>query len=64
MGYPRPNDFFDTNPERLREIRDEVKNDVETFTGQIAGLKRKKKTKNRRWKEWNRKHSNAKRFTT
>ncbi|CAH3120760.1 unnamed protein product, partial [Porites lobata] len=28
MGYPRPNDFFDTNPERLREIRDEVKNDV------------------------------------
>ena len=42
MGYPRPNDFFDTNPERLREIRDEVKNDVKTFTGQIAGLKRKK----------------------
>ena len=34
--------FFDTNPERLREIRDEVKNDVKTFTGQIAGLKRKK----------------------
>ena len=42
MGYPRPNDFLDTNPERLREIRDEVKNDVKTFTGQIAGLKRKK----------------------
>ena len=42
MNYPRPNDFFDTNPERLREIRDEVKNDVKTFTGQIAGLKRKK----------------------
>ena len=42
MGYPRPNDFFDTNPERLREIRDEVKNYVKTFTGQIAGLKRKK----------------------
>ena len=35
MGYPRPNDFFDTNPERLREIRDEVKNDVKTFTGKI-----------------------------
>ena len=42
MGYPRPNDFFDTNPERLREIRDEVKNDVKATTGQIAGLKRKK----------------------
>ena len=42
MGYPRPNDFFDTNLERLREIRDEVKNDVKKFTGQIAGLNRKK----------------------
>ena len=42
MGYPRPNDFFDTNPERLLEKRDEVKNDVKTFTGQIAGLKRRK----------------------
>ena len=42
MGYPRPNDFFDTDTERLREIRDEVKNDVKVFTGQIAGLKRKK----------------------
>ena len=46
MNYPRPNDFFDTDTKRLREIRDEVKNDVKTFTGQIAGLK-KKKTKNR-----------------
>ena len=42
MDYPRPNDFFDTNPERLREIRDEVKNDLKVITGQIAGLKRKK----------------------
>ena len=42
MGYPRPNDFFDTNPEGLSEIRDEVKNDVKTFTGKISGLKRKK----------------------
>ena len=42
MEYPRPNDFFDTNPERLREIHDEVKNDVKVFTGEIAGLKRKK----------------------
>ena len=25
MGYPRPNDFFDTDTERLREIRDEAK---------------------------------------
>ena len=38
--------FFDTDTKRLREIRDEVKNDVKTFTGQIAGLN-KKKTKNR-----------------
>ena len=28
MNYPRPNDFFDTDTKRLREIRDEVKNDV------------------------------------
>ena len=42
MAYPRPNDFFDTDTERLREIRDEVKNDVKVFTGQVAGLKRKK----------------------
>ena len=49
MDYPRPNDFFDTDTERLGEILDEVKNDVKVFTGQIAGLKRKnikqKKTK-------------------
>ena len=42
MDYPRPNDFFDTDTERLGEIVDEVKNDVKVFTGQIAGLKRKK----------------------
>ena len=42
MEYPRPNDFFDTNPERLKEILDEVKNDVKVFTGEIAGLNRKK----------------------
>ena len=42
MGYPSPNDFFETSPERLKEIRDEVKNGVKAFTGQIAGLKRKK----------------------
>ena len=41
MGYPRPNYFFDTNPERLREIFDEVKNDVKVFTGEMAGLNRK-----------------------
>ena len=46
MNYPRPNDFFDTDTKRFREIRDEVKNDVKAFTGQIAGLN-KKKTKNR-----------------
>ena len=45
MNYPRPTDFFDTDTKRLREIRDEVKNDVKTFTGQIAGLNKKKKNK-------------------
>ena len=42
MNYPRPNDFFDTNPKRLIEIQDELKNDLKIFTGQIAGLNRKK----------------------
>ena len=42
LEYPRPNDFFDTNPKILREIFDEVKNDVKMFTGEIAGLNRKK----------------------
>ena len=63
MGYPRPYDFFGTKPERFREIRDEVKNDVKTFTGQIAGLKRKKQ-KTEDEKNSNRNDSNAKRFTT
>ena len=37
--------IFDTDTKRLREIRDDVKNDIKTFTGQIAGLnKRKQKT--------------------
>ena len=42
MDYPRPNDFFDTDNERLRDILDEVKNDVKVFTGKIAGLNKKK----------------------
>ena len=42
MGYPRPNDFLNTNPKRLGEILDEVKNDVKVFTGELAGLNRKK----------------------
>lgn len=42
MSYPRPNDFFETNTGRLKETHDEVKNDVKVYTGQIAGLKRKK----------------------
>ena len=42
LEYPRPNDFFGTNPKILREILDEVKNDVKMFTGEIAGLNRKK----------------------
>ena len=42
MEYPRPNNFFGTDIDRLEEILDEVKNDVKTFTGEIAGLNRKK----------------------
>ena len=42
MEYPGPNKFFGTDSDRLEEIRDEVKNDVKMFTGEIAGLNRKK----------------------
>ena len=42
MGYPRPNNFFGTNIDKIEEIRDEVKNDVKVFTGEIAGLSKKK----------------------
>ena len=42
MEYPRPNDFFGTDIDRLEKINDEVKNDVKMFTGEIAGLNRKK----------------------
>ena len=42
MDYPRPNDFFGTDIDRLEEIHKEVKNDVKVFTGEIAGLNRKK----------------------
>ncbi|CAH3192292.1 unnamed protein product [Porites evermanni] len=46
LGYPRPNYFFGTDIDRLEKINDEVKNDVKMFTGEIAGLNRKKnKTK-------------------
>ena len=42
MGYLRPNDFFGTDTDRLEKIHDEVKIDVKVFTGEIAGLNRKK----------------------
>ena len=46
MEYPRPNDFFSTDIDKLEKILNEVKNDVKLFTGEIAGLNRKKhKTK-------------------
>ena len=63
MDYPRPNDFFDTNPERLREIRDEVKKWCKSYYRTNSWFE-EKKTKNRRWKNGNRIYSNAKRFTT
>ena len=43
LGYPRPNDFFDTDTERLREILGEVKNDIKDFSYKISGFKRSKK---------------------
>ena len=42
FGYPRPNDFFDINPQRLQEIYDEVKNDKKVIDNKIGALKRKK----------------------
>ena len=46
MGYPRPNDFFGFDTERIEKIFDEVKNDIGSFTGHIVGLNKKKhKTK-------------------
>ena len=49
MNYPRPNDFFDTDTKRLREIRDEVKNDVKKHLQDKWLVWIKKKTKNRIW---------------
>ena len=48
MNYPRPNDFFDTDTKRLREIRDEVKNDVKNIyrTNSWFELKKKNKKQN------------------
>ena len=31
MGYPRPNDLFNTSTKRLGEIHDEVKDDIKIF---------------------------------
>ena len=42
MGYPRPNNFLSTDIDRLESIYKEVKNDIKVFTGEIAGLNRKK----------------------
>ena len=42
MGYPRPTNFFNTDIDHLETIYKEVKNDIKVFTGEIAGLNRKK----------------------
>ena len=42
LGYPRPNDFFNTNPTRLQEIYDEVTNDKNEMGNRIGALKRTK----------------------
>ena len=36
LGYPRPNDFFNTNPTRLQEIYDEVTNDKNEMVIELA----------------------------
>ena len=45
MESPRPNNFFSTDIDKLEKILDEVKNDVKNFTGEMAGLNRKKHKK-------------------
>ena len=42
VDYPRPNDFFDTSTEKLREIHDEVKNVIKGISYKISGFKRNK----------------------
>ena len=42
IDYPRPNDFFDTDTERLGEILDEVKNDVKVFYRTNSWIEEKK----------------------
>lgn len=36
-GYPRPNEFFNTNVQALRDVFDDVNTDIRTLTGQING---------------------------
>ena len=43
-GYPRPNDFFDIDPKRLKKIYDDVIGDKKIIGNKIGGFKR---TKNR-----------------
>ena len=42
LGYPRPNDFLNTNPTRLQEIYGEVINDKNEMGNRIGALKRTK----------------------
>ena len=42
LGYPRPTDFFNTNPTRLQEIYDEVTHDEIEMGHRIGALKRTK----------------------
>ena len=49
--YPRPNDFFNTNPTRLQEIYDEVTNDKTVLGNKIGALKRTKNKKEAEKKE-------------
>ena len=42
LDYPRPNNFFNTNPTRLQEIYNEVTNDKKAMGNKIGALKRTK----------------------
>ena len=41
--YPRPNDFLDIDPKRLKEVYDDVIGDKKIIGNKIGGLKRTKK---------------------
>ena len=47
FGYPRPKDFFDSNPKSLQEIYDNVNEDKKIIGNRIGGSEEKKKQNGR-----------------